>query len=46
MGLLTVGRREHMDPGKLFHMCENRNGIKEPFSEGGIGRNGGKEVKT
>lgn len=46
MGLLTVGRREHTDPGKLFPVCANRNGSKEPSSESEIGRNGGKEVKT
>lgn len=46
MGLLTVGRREHTDPGKLFPMHENRNGSKEASSESEIGRIGGKEVKT
>lgn len=45
-GVLTVGRREHMEPGKPFHVRENRKGSKEPSSESEIGRNGGKEVKT
>lgn len=46
MGLLTVGRREHTDPGKPFHVHENRNGSKEPSSESEIRRNGAKQVKT
>lgn len=32
MGLLTLGRREHTDPAKPYHVHENRNSSKERWA--------------